>query len=560
MTSSLIRFFFLLLLLNGVFGAHAQNLHLQIEGSSANETAMIDSIGYIKKLANAKSISEEVYQVRQRIERAGYIEAEVLENYKINDSTFRYRFALGPKTKNLHIYIGKNQNLKALAFPAIAADTVRMSLHETETFMNNAMHRLEVKGYSLATLKLTNFRKQGNALFADLEIQEGSQRQLNDIVINGYDKFPPGHKKNIQRLYKGKTFNQQNLAKVHADFQKFRFVTQTKYPEILFSQDTTKVYVYLEKAKPNRFDGFIGFANDEETQKLIFTGYVDLLLVNVMNSGEELTLYWKSDGQEQKTFNVAFELPYIFKTPFGIKAALNIFKQDSTFQNTRTAFDLGYLFDYNTRLYVGYQATESSDIQNTNNFSISDFSNRFYTANFEYAAFRPEDLLFPQQTIASVRTGIGSRESNQNTNSQLFATVNLSHNFYLNQKNVFNIRSQNHYLQSDNYIINELYRFGGINSIRGFNENSLQANMFSSILTEYRYVPAPNIYIHSIVDYGYFRDESSGNGGGLLGIGIGIGLLTKNGLLNLVYANGSTNEQSITFSNSIVHISFKTTF
>jgi hemolysin activation/secretion protein len=209
---------------------------------------------------------------------------------------------------------------------------------------------------------------------------------------------------------------------------------------------------------------------------------------------------------------------------------------------------------------VGYQATESSDIQNTNNFSISDFSNTFYTTNFEYAAFRPEDILFPQQTIASVRAGIGSRESNQTTNNQFFTTVNLSHNFYLNQKNVVNIRSQNHYLQSDTYIVNELFRFGGINSIRGFNENSLQANMFTSILTEYRFVPAPNIYIHSIIDYGYFRDESSKNGGGLLGLGIGFGLLTNNGLLNLVYSNGSTDDQSIKLSNSIVHISFKTTF
>jgi hypothetical protein len=540
--------------------ANAQNLHLDIKGNSPTETTTIDSVGYTKTFANAKAITEEVTRFSNLLKRAGYIESELLENLKTNDSTFLYKFSLGRKTNFIHIYIGKDPTLKALAFPAMATDTVRLPFSETEAFMNNAMQRLENAGYSLATLRLTNFRKADRSLYADLELQSGAQRQLNDIVINGYDKFPEGHKRNIKRLYKDKTFNQENLAKIHADFQKFRFVTQPKYPEILFSQDTTKVYVYLEKAKPNRFDGFIGFANDEETQKLTFTGYLDLLLVNVMNAGEELTLYWKSDGKEQKTFNVGVDVPYIFKSPFGIKAALNIFKQDSTFQNTRTSLDVGYFFDYNTRLYVGYQATESSDIQNTNNFSISDFNNTFYTTNFEYAAFRPEDILFPQQTIASVRAGIGSRESNQTMNNQFFTTVNLSHNFYLNQKNVVNIRSQNHYLQSDTYIVNELFRFGGINSIRGFNENSLQANMFTSILTEYRFVPAPNIYIHSIIDYGYFRDESSKNGGGLLGLGIGFGLLTNNGLLNLVYANGSTDDQSIKLSNSIVHISFKTTF
>jgi outer membrane protein assembly factor BamA len=130
----------------------------------------------------------------------------------------------------------------------------------------------------------------------------------------------------------------------------------------------------------------------------------------------------------------------------------------------------------------------------------------------------------------------------------------------LNNKNVINIKSQHFYLQSDEYIINELYRFGGINSIRGFNENTLQGNLFSSILTEYRYVVSSSIYVHSIIDYAYFQDKTTNLKGNLLGLGFGFGVLTKNGLLNLVYANGSTKDQAIKLSNSIVQISLKANF
>src|SRR5690606_18907634 len=202
--------------------------------------------------------------------------------------------------------------LQSMAFPEAESDTITVRPSEAESILNRALARLEAKGYSLATLRLGNFTRNDQHLYAELDIQTGVQRQLNDIVINGYDKFPEGHKRNIKRMYRNKTFNQETLTKIHADFQKFRFINQTKYPEILFTKDTTKVYVYVEKSKPNRFDGFIGFANDEETSKLIFTGYLDLLLVNFMNTGEEFTLYWKSDGNEQKTFNVGIELPYIF--------------------------------------------------------------------------------------------------------------------------------------------------------------------------------------------------------------------------------------------------------
>jgi hypothetical protein len=271
-------------------------------------------------------------------------------------------------------------------------------------------------------------------------------------------------------------------------------------------------------------------------------------------------LNWKSDGNDQKTFNASVELPYIFKSPFGLKAQLNIFKQDSTFQNTKTALDLGYFFDYNTRLYLGYQSSESSDIQNQNSFTISDFTNQFITSQFEFVDFKSDEFLFPEKTKVDLKTGVGSRRSKLNKNDQVFLNFNLKHTFFLNSKNNIQIKSQNYYLNSDLYIISELYRFGGINSIRGFNENSLQANLFSSLLSEYRYIVAPNLYVHSIIDYGYFSDETSKNKGNLVSLGFGFGLATKNGLFNIVYANGSTKEQDIKGSNSIVHLSFKTQF
>lgn len=105
-----------------------------------------------------------------------------------------------------------------------------------------------------------------------------------------------------------------------------------------------------------------------------------------------------------------------------------------------------------------------------------------------------------------------------------------------------------------------MYRFGGINSIRGFNENSLQASLFSGMMVEYRYVLAPSIYVHSLTDFGYFQDKATDTEQNLLGIGFGLGLFTNNGLFNLVYANGSTDNQQIKLSNSIIHLSFRASF
>lgn len=538
---------------------NAQKQYLRITSLSAVEQKKIDSVGYAKTHSDAKSVVNEINSFSEKLLEAGYIESEMEKNTKVDDSTFLYQFRLGNKTSAIHIYVKGNSVFKNLLFKENKKDTLTIAFSEAKGFLTQSLSQLEKKGFALSKLRLINFEKKNKQLYAELHIQSEKRRTLDDIIINGYTKFPESHRLQLKRNYKKRVFNQDNLKSIYADIEKFRFVKQVKYPEILFSTDSTKVFCYLEKSKSNNFDGFIGFANND-SKDLTVNGYVDIVLNNLLNTGETLFLNWKSDGNDQKTFNASIELPYIFKSPIGLKAQLNIFKQDSTFQNTKTALDLGYFFDYNTRLYVGYQSAESSDIQNQNTASISDYTNSYITSQFEFVNFKSDEFLFPEKTKIDLKTGFGSRRSKINKNEQAFFNVNLKHTVFLNSRNNIQIKSQNYYLNSDTYIVNELYRFGGINSIRGFNENSLQANLFTSLLSEYRYIIAPNLYIHSIMDYGYYDDQTSGNKGNLVGLGFGFGLATKNGLFNLVYANGSIKEQTIKSANSIVHISFKTQF
>ena|GEM_PF-88151 len=538
--------------------AGAQNIYLQAEGKNTTETAVLDSLAYTKTHPNAKGVQDEAQNLSARLYRMGYLENRIMGNLKANDSTFKFSYTLGNKTKSLLIYTTQ-LSAEEKALLAINSHTLTLPFNDVEGFMNRNLALLEQSGYAITTLQLADYKKQGSTLTARLKLNIEKKRTLDDIVLEGYPKFPEGIRRNIARQYKGKPFNKENLQRIHNDFTNLQFVTLPRYPEILFKQDTTKVYVYLEKAHPNTFDGFIGFSNDDQS-KLRFNGYLDLLLNNVLNGGEKFNLYWKNNGELQSTFNVALELPYLFKSPIGAKAGLKIFKQDSTFQNTVTDLNLGYYFSYNSRLFVGYQSTQSTDIQNADSSTLSDYNSKFWTTSYELDIFNPADLLFRRKTVLNAKVGTGSRDSNTGNTGQYFALLNISHNLYLNPKNIVNIKNQSFYLNSNNYISNELQRFGGINSIRGFNENILQGNLYSLIMAEYRYIAAPNLYIHSITDYGYTQDQVTNTKNRLLGLGFGFGLLSGNGLFNLIYANGTANSHAIKLSNSIVHISFKTNF
>ena len=540
----------------------AQNIHFKINTISDIEKKIVDSLNYQKIHQSQKSISAAIYKVSSDLHHLGFINSTISDYTLLNDTLATANTILYNQIKTILIYKDKITVGKKNEF--LGRDSILIPFTSAEEYLQNYTKQLELEGYSMAKVKLSNFRESGNTLVADLVVEKGAIRKINDIVISGYNNFPKGHLKNIERLYKNTTFTQNNIERIRKEFDKLPFVQQIKSPEILFTTDTTKVYVYLEKANSNKFDGIVGFSNDEESSKLIFNGYLDLQLNNALKTGETFDLYWKSDGQKQTTFKTSIELPYIFKSPFALKASLNIFKQDSTYQNTKTALELGYYFSYSKRFFVGYQTTESSDIQNSNSPILKDYKNTFVTATFEYNDYRPELLLFPYKTLFSFKTGVGQRTSTLEKIPQIFIESNFEHNFYLNNQNVVWVKNTNYFLRSKEYIVGELFRFGGSRSIRGFAENLLQGNAALLLSTEYRYILSSTLYVHSIMDYGHYLDESkiitNSYSNSLIGLGVGFGLSTKFGLFNISYANGFLTNEAINTRNSIVHISFNTKF
>ncbi|MFH6969657.1 hypothetical protein [Flavobacterium sp. FlaQc-28] len=553
------------------FSCYAQNFHLTINGSNPAETQTIDSTNYSKTHKNTNSLLNEIRITSQKLSKKGYIDNQTSTTTKINDSTYHALIILKKQITSIHLNTKSINSIFDLQTKK--NDSIIIPYNEIEIYLNKIILDAEKQGYALNKLKLENIRRKNQTIYSDLKFESEKKRVINSIIIKYQnttktDYFPKGHLKQLNKKYTHKTFNQETLKELYTDINNFEFLNQTKYPEILFTSDSTKIYTYIEKRKANTFDGYIGFSN-EENKKPRLNGYLDITLLNTLHSGEQFSLYWKSDGNQQQSFNTKIEIPYIFQSSLGIKAQLNIFKQDSTFQNTKTSIDLGYYLKYNSKIYLGYQATESSDIQNTNNSIISDYKNSFTTLTFDYKENNNSTDLFYKKTNIYSAIGFGKRNTSNSatptkTTPQLLLNLNLSYNFELNKKNYLYTNLQSQYLKSKNYITNELFRFGGLKSIRGFAENSLQGNNINLLLTEYRYLTSQNLYIHSIFDCGLYQDKTTTVNpkkfNTLFSAGLGLGLLTKNGILKITIANGSINKPEIKLYNSMLNINYNVKF
>src|SRR5690606_19532993 len=146
----------------------------------------------------------------------------------------------------------------------------------------------------------------------------------------------------------------------------------------------------------NSFDGFLGFGTNEDTNKLQFDGYLNLNLTNNLNYGESFRLLYKSDENDQKTFQSELTLPYIFSSPIGLDLQLYIFRRDSSFTTTNQFAKLHYQINSKHKIYAGITSTQSNNLLNNSASNlITDFDSSFFTSAYEYINLQSYNLLFP---------------------------------------------------------------------------------------------------------------------------------------------------------------------
>lgn len=556
-------FVFLLVFVLNTKSTSAQNLRLNTFGETETATKQIDSIGYTKQFSNYLDLESEVYNLKKKLIRLGYIDSKIESIKKQNDSLFKASLYIGVKINRIKVFFDSDFNTELLDFSEakIHPNYFEVETSKLESTLNYLNKRIAEEGDPFSTLRLKNIRKESkDILTSSLYIETNQKRRIDKIVVKGYEKFPKSYIKRFLKLKTGQSFNLDEITSKTEQLQNLRFAKELKSPEVLFTNDSTTLYLYTEKTRSNNFDGYLGFGTNENTNKIDFDGYVDLRLVNNLNFGESLSLFYKSDEIDQQTFDVQVNAPYLFGSPIGLDIGLNIFRKDSTFSSTTQQAKLNYQINAQHRISAGVKSSVSSDLLDLNSTTINDYESIYFQVGYNYLKPQYYDLLFPIHFYFDINGNFGNRTQDNLEQQQTVFTFETYKIFNLNKRNSFFARVTAASLSSDNYLDNELFRFGGINSIRGFEENSLVGNLFGVLNTEYRYRLSSSIYVHSVFDAAYFENDITNTKNKLFGFGFGLGLLTKAGLFKLNYSSGKTENIPFKFSDSKIHVSLTTSF
>lgn len=461
-----------------------------------------------------------------------------------------------------------------------------VDLTELQKLKSSVISFYENSGYPFVSVNFNPFEINDSIFNAKLNVVKGDYYIIDSIIIKGDAKISSNYIKKIIQVNPSTSFNQQSISKISKNIDNINFLSEIKPAEIEFKQDAVDLYLYLKNKKANSFNGIIGFLSDnKKTGKLLITGELNLNLVNSFARGEEILLNWEKIESSTQKLNLGFNYPYIFKSNFGIDTDFGLYKKDSTYLSLNT--NIGLRLFLNTDNYVkGYYRYKSSsrignDLTNSTLINYADiksnvFGALYYLNSLDYkqnprkgvelnlfGGIGSKQIIDAKNTIDSLNVNIDNKTIEIELGIDLNIFLPIYNNF------VFHFGNTTRYMdqfadkgQEALFFENELYRFGGAKSLRGFDESIFYASAYSLQNIEIKYLLEKNsaFYVFWNGAYYYKNVSQTVTEDFPWGFGVGLNFDTKAGIFSISYALGKQFDNPLEIKSAKIHFGYISRF
>ncbi|MGB5982184.1 MAG: hypothetical protein WBG46_08575 [Nonlabens sp.] len=530
--------------------AQQDKVILKVKTNSESVTKLIDSI-YIGQGQNINNVKDSLIQIYQR---KGFPMVSLSHNLRNPKDTIFLN--LGQEITTAIITEKIKNEAWGMSMNSLSRKrTYSIPFSKIDSRIRTIQDSLETQGIPFTKLKLSESTISNDSIFTTITIQIEKNRTIDKIVYKGMKKIPKNLKGFLGR--KKLTYNKENISYIEKEINDSQIAKIVKSSEALFKQDSTKLYVYLEKARKNSIEGMVGL-NNPENEKTQINGFADVALLNILNATEEINLKYRNDGNEISTLDAGLSVPFVILNSVGVSGRLNITRRDSTYQNEKIETGLFYQYSLASQFGLNYSSTTSTDLSVNGN--IGTFKRSGISTAVSFKHYNQDTFDGTSSFLVDTDIGYYIREKDDQNSNQFIIDATISKVWHLNSKNEVYNRVNMYVLESDDILFSELKQLGGIDTIRGFAENVIDSSNYITLITEYRRRLNDGLYAYGIFDVGRFQDFTQSEMRNVYGIGAGIAILTKSGILTLSVANGNFDKANFELSSAIAHINMKINF
>jgi len=431
---------------------------------------------------------------------------------------------------------------------------------KTDKYVNN--------GYPFAHVFLDSTSIDSLTIKATLHISKGNYCVLNKIHVKGDSSISLNTVQSIIGISIGEPYIEDKVVRIDQRIEQNSFINKIKPAEILYTKEGFEIFLYLKSDKVSFLRGAVGLQPNPVSQKMSLTGELNLKLENSLKKGELLKLNWRSIKPQTQRLNIDIKYPFLFQSPFGVASNFLLYKRDSTFLDLNAEVNVSYTLKSGIRFRAHYKYINSNVLSGAENSTEFQFLSSYSTNSYGISIEKSEmdNIVNPSKgRVFNAKLYLGQRT----LHSDSLSVSNMTYSGHMNyreyipflKRNVLVIGGSFDFYSSPTIYQNELSRFGGLNTLRGFNEEELFSSTKGQITIEYRFLLDQNSNVFIFYDQCMYENNSlSYYNDNPFGFGAGISFGSKIGVFNITYALGKQFTNSIDFRSSKIHFGYTAYF
>ncbi|HHP7238257.1 BamA/TamA family outer membrane protein [Longibacter sp.] len=434
-----------------------------------------------------------------------------------------------------------------------------LSALDLKTAIDDVLTAFEGEGYPLAEVRIDSVWLNETADPAEmglgLQVRPGPRLWLKRVVLPPGTRTSPRFVARRGGLQLGEPLRNYDPGRLRTALQQTGLFDMVGPPELRVDADGgATLFIPIRDVSPGTFDVVIGYLPGTNGGQLVGNGR--LALRNVLGGGRRLTLRLDRRPGQVSLLDVQAVDPYVAGRPIRTEVSFSGEQRDSTYGHRRYRLAVGV----NPKPTWSVSVTGSREVVRPgqggtaivrNEQQIPRSSAYFYgvSATFE----RLDDPVNPRRGVeASARLEQGRKRRSLR---RVVAGDTLTESETLRQERVtgsarlylptFNrqliaLGADAHLLRSDAYDESDLFRLGGAQTLRGYDEDRYAGRITLRGLVEYRVQLDPVSYAFAFADLGFVETPTTAEFAErrrvLPGYGIGLQFGTPLGVVLLSYA------------------------
>ncbi|MBC6366336.1 hypothetical protein DDT91_05980 [Algoriphagus sp. AK58] len=445
-------------------------------------------------------------------------------------------------------------------------------------WMDRLISLAEEKGYPFAKVSLDSVRLEGSFLFGLFDYEEGPWITWDSLEVSGDTKTQRRYLQQFSGLVPGASFSQTALEKSIQKIRRSPYFSLASVPQLNFQTKNAKPSFELKDRKINVFDGIIGLIpNQNQPGTMLITGELNLALYHLGGKGRDFSVQWQRLNIQSQTLEINAKESFLFRSPLDLQLDFSLLKQDSSFVNRTFQVDFGYRLS-DTGYLRFFNRRQSGDLIGNSDQTASlppalDYRWNQYGLGVMFDWL--DDPVFARKGVKIISEfSLGNKRIVENTSipEELYQGLELASPQYQGSLSVEKhlyvkpfwgmwLRGYGSFMKNENLFLNEFFRFGGLKTIRGFNEKFFFADRYAFLNLEQRFYVGQNSYLMVFGDLGvlqnpYFSPKIDRPAS----FGMGLNLDTDGGLFSFVFGLGQSNAQPLSFSYSRIHFGYLARF